>query len=364
MRLIPAVAGRDNNFNLLRFVAATAVLLSHCVALWSGSSDNEPLRKLLGMTPGTIAVDVFFITSGFLVTGSICASRSLVDFAVARGLRIYPGLVVMTMLSVVVLGVYFSTLPAAEFVAHPQTQTFLLKNFSVFWGTTGALPGVFETLPMKRLVNASLWTLPFEVHMYAGLALIWALVAYFPVLRNRGSSNLLLATGLLAAAAFVLLLRAYFTAGVVDHRFRLIFLFFSGSVCFLMRARLRRDFRIMAFLMLCLCLSAVNVKIFFVVYHLVISYCVLWLAYVPAGALRKFNRIGDYSYGLYIYAFPLQQTLLALIPNISLSIYMGASVALTLVFAVASWYFIEKPALALSRVFRQRKKNSARASVA
>src|SRR5450631_2982970 len=84
---------RDNNFNLLRFVAASAVLLSHCWPLTLGSNEAEPLARIFpGLTLGTSAVIVFFAISGFLVASSWERSRSAWAFLVARILRIYPGL--------------------------------------------------------------------------------------------------------------------------------------------------------------------------------------------------------------------------------------------------------------------------------
>lgn len=74
MYLADFAKGRDNNLTLLRIIAATAVLFSHSFVLSNGDPNTEPLRTWLGMTTGTIAVDVFFLVSGFLVTASISKS--------------------------------------------------------------------------------------------------------------------------------------------------------------------------------------------------------------------------------------------------------------------------------------------------
>ena len=76
MHLSDFTAGRDNNFNLIRMAAALAVLVSHAFALAIGKSAAEPFQALLGMTMGSIAVDVFFLTSGFLVTASLLSRES------------------------------------------------------------------------------------------------------------------------------------------------------------------------------------------------------------------------------------------------------------------------------------------------
>ena len=80
-------SGRDNNFNLIRFCAAFAVLISHSFAIATGSGSAEPMRHTLGLTWAYIAVDVFFLTSGFLVTASLISRQSAVGFAWARALR-------------------------------------------------------------------------------------------------------------------------------------------------------------------------------------------------------------------------------------------------------------------------------------
>lgn len=93
----------ENNFNLLRALAAFLVLFSHSYAL-TGSSSSEPLRMLLGMTFGSVAVDVFFVISGFLVCGSLLRRQSAIEFMKGRLLRIFPALLVMVGLTVLLLG--------------------------------------------------------------------------------------------------------------------------------------------------------------------------------------------------------------------------------------------------------------------
>jgi surface polysaccharide O-acyltransferase-like enzyme len=96
MRLASVSQGRNNNFNLFRIVAALAVVVTHSFVLSSGNPGDEPLRQTLGTTLGSIAVDVFFVTSGLLIAASLLRSQCLVAFARARCLRISPGLIVMT----------------------------------------------------------------------------------------------------------------------------------------------------------------------------------------------------------------------------------------------------------------------------
>ena len=110
-------AGRDNNFNLVRMVAAYAVLVSHSYVLTAGTSAAEPGNESIGLSLGAIALHVFFLASGFLVTASILNRRSVIEFAWARALRIVPALVVMLVLSALILGPLYTTLPLGHLPA-------------------------------------------------------------------------------------------------------------------------------------------------------------------------------------------------------------------------------------------------------
>ena len=96
---------RDNNFNLIRFIAASLVLYTHSYALVIGTGDAEPLRNSIGMTWGSIAVDVFFVISGFLIASSFFERNNIVAFVWARILRIYPALIVAIIFCVLIINI-------------------------------------------------------------------------------------------------------------------------------------------------------------------------------------------------------------------------------------------------------------------
>ena len=118
---------RDNNFNLLRFVAAFLVLISHSFPLATGSGTSEPLKTALGIEFGHIAVDVFFITSGFLITGSLIRSKSAYKYIAARALRIYPALLIAVLFTVFILGPLITQVTLAEYFSK-QTFIYFFKN--------------------------------------------------------------------------------------------------------------------------------------------------------------------------------------------------------------------------------------------
>ena len=347
INLADAAIGRDNNFNLFRLLAAWAVLVSHSFAIVSGDPGTEPLVRWLGVTPASLAVDAFFFTSGFLVTNSLVANsgtglKGLLRFAFARIFRIYPALIVMVVLTILILGLFFTPIPFGEVLRHEQTSWYLLKNSSLFWGTTGSLPGVFSTSPLRNVINGSLWTLPFEVRMYVALGGLWLLLAAVAGHRKRVFQGLIL---LIAAGALATHLFALLVEGELDQRRRLTFLFFAGAACWLFRDSITLNTRNFVILAIAVGVSTVDRTAFAVVYHLSLSYLMLWIAYVPGGMLRQFNRLGDFSYGLYIWAFPVQQAIVSMNPGIGPARHILYSTVATLGFAALSWHLIEKPAL-------------------
>ena len=107
---------RNNNFNLIRMLAATAVLVSHSYPLSQGSTAVEPLSGWLGLSLGELAVITFFCVSGFFISLSRDRAPGLIDFVAARCLRIYPGLTLVLLLSVFLIGPIFTTLSTPEYL--------------------------------------------------------------------------------------------------------------------------------------------------------------------------------------------------------------------------------------------------------
>lgn len=344
------VGGRDNNFNLLRFLAASAVLVSHCFALSTGDKMAEPLRSWLDVTPGMIAVDIFFVTSGFLVTASLLSRQNVASFLSARALRIYPALIVAVLLTVLVVGLMFSSWSPAIFFSDLHTWRYLARTSTLVFGIDHVLPGSFEDTPWRGAVNASLWTLPYEIGMYAALASLWT------ALRSAGASArrdfakaAMVMVGLALAVHFALLLLGRSSALVL-----LTAMFFAGSGIYIARDRVPMNHRLFAALMAVLGLSLMNRTAFHLVYPFVLPYLVFFLAYVPSGAVRRFNQVGDYSYGIYIYAWPVQQMCASLWPGVTPLQMLTVAFPTTLALAVASWHLVEKRALALGRLQRLR----------
>ena len=342
MKLSSLVHDRDNNFNLIRITAAFAVLCSHSFLSVTGT--YEPLTASLGMTLGSIAVDIFFITSGFLVTSSLISRNSSVDFVCARVLRIYPALVVMVTVSVIALGLFFSSFSLLSFLACSETHVFVLKNMTLFFGVAHTLPGVFDSIPYGRAVNGSLWSMPAEIRLYAILLILWLIPSisnHFKIKAFPFSLSILV----FAASSFVMHFSNYFYFHSANQSYRLLYMFFTGATYFVLKERIMLSNGMFWLTITGLIISALNKEIFFCLYNILLAYIVFWLAYVPAGAVRDFNRFGDYSYGVYIYASPIQQSFAALVPGISVQFMILTSSIVTFFIAFLSWHLVEKRAL-------------------
>ena len=333
--------GRENNLNFLRMILASIVLISHSWAIARGPAELEPLAAYFGITLGTFGVYGFFLLSGILVTQSFFRRHDLAMFIAARGLRIYPGLATTLIISTFILGPFITTLPIAEYFAAPQTWLFVLHNLSLVKMQNG-LPGVFEHVPFGQAVNGSLWTLFYEVTCYALLAIAAAL----GVFRNF---RVTLVT--LAFAGIMFFIGNCFKS---DLGIRLAYFedlapfFVLGIAVYILRSHLRLSVTV-AILAMMLTVPAALITGLMPPMLIAASYAIFTFGYQKTPILSLYNRLGDYSYGTYIYAFPVQQTLAHILPGIPPVKLAVAALPITLFLAVLSWRFVERPALALKK---------------
>jgi peptidoglycan/LPS O-acetylase OafA/YrhL len=332
---------RNNNFHLIRMVAASMVLVSHSVAIATGKVELEPWRAWLGLTPGSVAVDIFFVVSGLLVSQSLDRRKDAKSFVLARFFRIWPGLLVALLLTVFGLALWFNTMSVAEFLSDKVTWHHVTKNIVLIFGVHYHLPGAFDTNPLPHIINGSLWTLPAEIRSYGGLLALWLAATW----------------GLKDKVAFrwiVLLPLLYFggrhfvdlgSVSVEKSGTRIFAMFFAGSAAYWWREKLVIPMWAGPVLGGLLALSLLHPPTFAWAYSLILAPLVISLAYQPSGFLLNYNRLGDYSYGTYVYAYPIQQAVAAQYPGCSSGFLMLVSGAGTLVMAVFSWYWVERPAM-------------------
>jgi peptidoglycan/LPS O-acetylase OafA/YrhL len=331
--------GRDNNFNLVRFLAASAVLLDHSFALVRPDIAATAFVDFAKLEIGRLAVDVFFIVSGFLVTRSVLTQPTLVDYAVARFLRLFPALVVATIGIAFVLGPLVTSMPWQDYFSDPRPWLYVPLTASLITHSL-TLPGVFETVPVSGVIDAPLWTLRYETMCYVLLA-IFAVLGMLAT-KTRAGLTLALILAVYIVITFATPLRGEIAA--VDSATRFVFGFFVGGALYLFADKLKLSLAI-ALLLGIMAAATYSTPVYELALRVALGYGLIWFALVPAGAIRNFNRVGDYSYGLYILCFPIQQTIVMLEPAVTPWALFISSFPAVLGLAVLSWHFVEHSAL-------------------
>lgn len=336
-----------NSFGVLRLMMASLVLISHSYMFAFGTPLAEPLTAWTGHSLGQHAVQGFFILSGILVAQSFDRSRSLLDFAAARALRIFPALIVCVLLTALVLGPLVSLLPASQYFTSMALPVYLLKTLSLATGSA-PLPGVFNDLPMSGIVNSSLWTLKFEVLCYAGLALAGTAGLFNPKYRKAVAALL---------AAFLFAIYAIDPQNFTEHTFtdnvRYFVLYFgTGTLIYIVRDELAIVGAALVPLA-ALFVIALGTRYAELTTALLLGYAIVWASSKSFGPMRAWCNKIDLSFGVYIYAGPIQQALIEVGPDIDPAVISLFAFAFVLPLAVLSWVLIEHPALALRSQVRR-----------
>ena len=350
LRLADVADSRSNNFRIVRHLAAAAVIVAHSFGLLTPASVPVGLLGQITGPMAALAVDVFFIASGFLVARSLLLRGELADFAVSRILRIYPALIVLAFLTAFVLGPIVTALPLREYFSIKAVYSFAILDSIMIIPHyfRYQLPGVFTMLDSRfgDTVNGSLWTLPWELWMYCSLAVLFKLRAL-----NKLPLAILLAIVSLLFAAIPEGWTAHVSEAEIAVRF--VAFFYSGVALFVFRSYVPLTPRVLLVTTVALALSW---WLFGrpVLLPQWLGYIVLYGVYHPRLVIRRWSEGADYSYGLYIYAYPVQQTLIWATEMKSPLLHIAASLVITLGFAMLSWHFIEEPALKLKNRLRTR----------
>ena len=327
----------QNNYDALRLIGALLVLVNHSLAL----SLATPLAAL-GQSISTLGVKLFFAISGYLIATSWMRDAHPVRFALRRARRIMPALCVVVVLSIAVIGPIFTTLDLWTYASHP----FIIRYLgNIIFYVSYSLPGVFADNPYPHAVNGSLWTMPVEVAMYAMVPLlIFAarrhalLIASLFVVATSLSMYFLIA----GPTPWVIAGTEFWTAA------NLAPYFVGGAALAGLRLERLLDWR----------LAVVLLALFqfihpiFGIWHEAVLAVVLPYAAIAIGRARwpvvaRAGRYGDFSYGIYLWSFPIQQIVAALAGG-QMSGWGNAAWTFpaALAMAILSWHLVEKHALA------------------
>jgi peptidoglycan/LPS O-acetylase OafA/YrhL len=330
----------DNNFDALRLTFASMVVLFHIGLL----SAAPALGLLRGYISATFAVQAFFVVSGFLVTMSFENSSSVRSYALKRLRRIAPAYVTVVLGAAVAL-VLLSTLSPRAYFAAADFRQYVVYNLMLSNFRAPSLPGVFQSNPVTA-VNGSLWTIKIEVAFYIAVPLIvWAVrrFGYRPVLAAVFVASLAWRVGLDALSPL---------PGGDDIYAKLAkqlpgqLAFFAGGAWAYYAARQGRGPGIWPAIAGAIAYALSSGLIHEALEPFAVTAIVSWAA-LAAPRLPQVGKHGDFSYGVYLYHFPIVQTCVAL----GLFAWSaGAAVLivaiLVLLCSVLSWYLVESPALA------------------
>ncbi len=328
--------GRNNNLDLLRLLAASAVVISHAWPLALGPGAVEPLEHMLGVSLGGVAVLIFFFLSGMLVTASAVRTISHpMMFIRARALRVFPGLLaalVVTVLIAVACGAQISIAEAVIYVLRGLSLVSLQHN----------LEGAFAGNPYAGAVNGPLWTLFYEVACYA----LFAGAVWLGLLRH--------AAGWIIAGSLILGLWGYFdilnaeSGNALMYRLSvmspLLLSFFFGALFWHVRVWLILSWKI-GFALALGGYFTMTSQVLLPVLIIALGYWMCLLAY----RLPELRLKGDISYGIYVYGWPVAQMVIYVFGPMTPLMLAGASLLVVIPFAIASWVLVEKPALSLTR---------------
>lgn len=325
---------RTVGFDYMRLTLALMVLYWHCFAVIGVDFTSHSTAYLLVMR---VVLPLFFALSGFLVASSLDRLQHLPTFLMMRFLRIFPALVVETLLSAFILGPIVTTLTLGAYFTHPEFWSYLCNI--VGW-VHYDLPGVFKDHP-ATWVNRSLWTVPFELECYVGLSILYLVGAF-----RRSVLLLLLLIVFSALCAWMYRDYSYAQSPLVPGRL-LIAYFIAGNLVYKLRDRLPGGTSVaMAMLLLSIALTANEWTTY--LSPLPVAYA---SAALGCTAPKRIPVIfdGDYSYGMYLYAFPIQQVCWMLYPGQTVFQNFVLGTIGTALFAVFSWHAIEKPTVGLKR---------------
>jgi peptidoglycan/LPS O-acetylase OafA/YrhL len=345
---LDARGGIGPGFDHLRISLSLAILFWHSFGISYGSDWTfqspvvHALRPLIGLM-----LPVFFALSGFLVMGSAIRIGRLRTFIAFRILRIVPALATEITLSALLLGPIFTAYPLARYFGDPR----FIEYFGSLVGRVRfVLPGLFLDTPTPEVVNGALWTVGPEILCYI---LMSALILTALYRTARGVCG--------AAIGFALLCIISDIAYPLEPRIvvpvkALVLAFLAGAALFQMREAVRWS-PWLGLTALAMTLSGLGAAQMGGPWQLLVYPAMLPAAYLTAFIgladlpRPRFLDHGDYSYGIYIFGFPIQQMITQLLPDYRIWwINFAIALPLTILCAVLSWRFIEKPALGLRRL--------------
>jgi peptidoglycan/LPS O-acetylase OafA/YrhL len=322
-----------NCFDFLRFFFAANILLAHLCEL----SQNKSLEFLSVISDALIGIKGFFIISGFLVAKSYVNTPSLKNYFIKRAKRILPAYIVVLLISVIAFS-FFTRVSFLEYFTDINVYKYLGWNSIFLNFMHPCLPSLFENNLMCA-VNGALWTLKVEEGFYIVLPII-----FYAIIKSRKPLLVLGSIYILSLLYWFVMdfylnqpLLAKQLPGYLAYFVTGIFLFLNFDF-----VRQKKNKLFIAAIILLLFSNFSNFQIDFF-YPAAFGTIVIIVAY-SLPFLNNFGKYGDFTYGLYIYHFPIiqlfrQYNLFEKYNPIAMAF---AVILIALSFAIFSWFVIEK----------------------
>lgn len=337
------VPQHHNQFDKIRILAALGVIFSHHFNL-TGSSGPFWLenRWLNWAFLGGVSVMVFLSISGYLVTLSWYRNPRLLPYLWSRFLRIWPGMLGSVLMCIFFFGLIFTELPAREFLQSEQTRLFALYNLSLF-KDYAMLPRVYMHQAVPELMNGVYWTIPLEFMCY----LVLGGLGVLGVMRHK---RLISALALAYVAGFLIFANYDFT-GHIRHWIEYPAYFIAGALIAAHNDWFMRHGK----KLVCIVVPIFLLTYFFTPLTATSRFFLLPLLVIYIGNLPAkpswFTRLGDPSYGIYLFGVPIAQSVIAIFPQLNFWISLALTMLLALLAGYASWLLLESRALRLKKMF-------------
>lgn len=292
----------------------------------------DPLSALMNqMWIGEAAVLGFFSISGFLICASF-QSRPIPDFIAARVLRLYPGFIVCLIVTALVLGSIDNTMSLREYYSSSDVYRYISANAPI-WDMYWNIPNHAPNNPFPGSTNGATWTLPAELLCYFSILV----VGFFGALDSRIRANVgIIVLGLLGWFAY----ESVPVFGSYERFDRPAAAFLVGVAFWINRRHVPMHWLGVVAAIATIYLTN-GTPLWWPGYIIASTYLIFFAAYMlPHLDLDQF---GDISYGVYIYAWPIQQ--LVWWPGQSGPMNALCATPIVLLLAIASWFLVEKPAL-------------------
>ena len=306
------------------------------------------VNMFLGQAVSTIGVKIFFLISGYLIANSFCNDSNVLRYAIRRIFRILPGLIGVVLFAIFIVGPLCTSLPLREYFSNGVTWNYM-KNIALY--IQYFLPGVFENNPYPNAVNGSLWTLPVEVLMYIAVPVLFLM--FRRVEKWKMALVLAVATQLLNIGIRIFKPSAYYVIYGTDviSALTIIPYFFVGILFTQEKIKKYLNLQVATGLICVASMLKLSEMKSEVVLFILLPYFIFSFSFAENPVFKKCFSKNDFSYGMYLYGFLIQQVVVERLMEyqLTLNVYFVICAILSVAFGAFSWFLIEKPAQKLAK---------------